>query len=104
MTVYKTASSEFGVGRGAVFLSTLRCVGFEQDLLQCPHTVFVGRYCTHSRDVGLRCERKWFELSLRHICSSLLCGLTNISPPNTFTPIGKWVLTRIKSLPEAHSS
>ena len=42
-----------------MFLSNLYCVGSEDNLLQCPHTVFVGTSCTHARDVGLYCERKY---------------------------------------------
>jgi deleted-in-malignant-brain-tumors protein 1 len=60
-TVY-TSSSTFGAGTDPVFLSDLQCVGSEANLLECRHSNFVqlgsNRYCTHSRDVGLRCERK----------------------------------------------
>ena len=50
--------SQFGEGSGPVFLSNLRCTGSEQTLLKCPNQFFVGSYCSHTRDVGLRCERK----------------------------------------------
>ena len=60
-TVY-SSSSTFGAGTGPVFLSDLNCVGSEDNLLQCRHSNFVqlatSSYCTHSRDVGLKCERK----------------------------------------------
>ena len=55
---YQTASSLYGEGSGPVFLSSLGCTGSEDNLLQCPHAVFVGTHCTHARDVGLRCERE----------------------------------------------
>lgn len=58
LVLYQTASSTFGTGSGPVFFSNIGCSGSEQHLLECPKTVFVGTYCTHSRDVGLKCERK----------------------------------------------
>ena len=60
-TVY-ASSSTFGAGTGPVFLSDLRCVGSEANLLECSNFNFVqlasNDHCTHSRDVGLRCERE----------------------------------------------
>ena len=41
-----------------MFLADIRCSGSEDNLLECPRNVFVGIECTHSRDVGLRCQRK----------------------------------------------
>ena len=58
---YSTASSTFGQGIGPVFLSNLYCDGTESSLLNCSRTVFVGSYCTHDRDVGVRCERKYYQ-------------------------------------------
>ena len=61
ITVY-TSSSTFGAGTDPVFLSDLQCVGSEINLLECRNSNFIqlanNDYCTHSRDVGLRCERK----------------------------------------------
>ena len=61
ITVY-TSSSTFGAGTDPIFLSDLQCVGSEANLLECRNSNFIqlvnNRYCTHSRDVGLRCERK----------------------------------------------
>ena len=31
----------------------------ELDIVECPHTVFVGTHCVHSRNVGATCERKY---------------------------------------------
>ena len=60
-TVY-TSSSTFGSGIGPVFLSDLGCTGSEANLLKCRHSNFIqlgtSDYCAHSRDVGLKCERK----------------------------------------------
>ena len=51
-----TTSSKFGPGNGPVFLSNIQCIGSEEDLLECRNTLIVGSYCTHGRDVGVRCE------------------------------------------------
>ena len=60
-TVY-TSSSTFGTGIGPVFLTDLFCTGSEASLIECRHSKVVqlgtNNFCTHSRDVGLRCERK----------------------------------------------
>ena len=58
LTVYQTASTLFGQGSGPIFLANIRCSGSEMSLLDCPRTVFVGVECTHSRDVGVKCQRK----------------------------------------------
>lgn len=58
VTVYIRASTLFGPGSGPVFLADVRCGGSETSLLECRGTVFVGTECTHSRDVGVRCQRK----------------------------------------------
>ena len=60
--VVYTSSSTFGPGNGPVFLSNLQCIGSEENLLECRNTLFVGRYCTHERDVGLRCEGKVIDI------------------------------------------
>lgn len=56
--VYQTISSTFGEGSGPVFLTNLGCQGSESSLLNCSTSVFVGSYCTHGRDVGVKCECK----------------------------------------------
>lgn len=57
----------FGQGRDPVFLSDLGCAGTENELLECPSTPFVGRLCTHGRDVGVRCEGQLFYYVLSSI-------------------------------------
>ena len=54
-------SFQFGraSSNGAIFLSNVMCTGSEPNLLECPHTVFVGTHCVHNRDVGATCERKY---------------------------------------------
>ena len=61
MIVYPPAAWSFGMGSGPVFLANIGCVGSEQNLLECSKTALVGTYCTHSRDVGVRCQRKLYE-------------------------------------------
>ena len=58
ITVYRTAATLFGQGSGPIFFTNVHCSGTEMNLLECPRTTFVGTACTHSRDVGLRCQRK----------------------------------------------
>ena len=54
-----TTASTFGLGSGPIFLSDVHCTGSEATLLDCRHTtISLGSYCTHSRDVGVRCEGK----------------------------------------------
>ena len=52
----------FGTGIDPIVLSDLGCTGPESNLLQCRNTDFIqlgsNAYCSHSRDVGIRCERK----------------------------------------------
>ena len=58
---YQTATSTFGEGSGPIFLTNFGCDGSEASLLSCSNTVFIGSYCTHGRDVGVRCERKYYD-------------------------------------------
>ena len=52
-----TTASVFGPGSGPVFLADIHCTGSEATLLHCPHSeILLGSYCTHNRDVGVRCE------------------------------------------------
>ena len=56
-TVTTRTSSIYGPGTGPVFLANTRCIGTEATLLECRHTaISIGLYCTHDRDVGVRCE------------------------------------------------
>ena len=73
--------SQFGEGSGPVFLSNLLCTGSEQTLLKCHNQIFVGSYCSHTRDVGLRCERKLVKCLIAnnsaiqpHLCN--ICTFT----------------------------
>ena len=64
----------FGPGNGPVFLSNIQCTGAEEDLLNCQNTLFVGSYCTHGRDVGVRCEGTSVQVCPNtYIISEILC-------------------------------
>ena len=54
VTVY--SSSPFGQGNGPIFFTDVGCSGSETSLLMCSRNVFGVTSCTHSRDVGLKCE------------------------------------------------
>lgn len=59
-----TTASTFGLGSGPVFLSDVHCTGSEATLLDCRHTaIALGSYCTHNRDVGVRCEGEFKLMS-----------------------------------------
>ena len=47
----------FGSGSGTIFLDNLGCSGSEANLLDCTHAS--GSTCTHSKDVGVRCQGKF---------------------------------------------
>ena len=48
----------YGQGTGPVLLRNVACDGAETNLLECQKSYFVASYCTHERDVGLKCEGK----------------------------------------------
>lgn len=44
-------------GRGLILLDEVQCRGTEANLLTCTHSVWGQHDCSHSEDVGVRCER-----------------------------------------------
>ena len=54
-TAYSAAST-FGQGTGPILFTDLHCSGSEHSLLACHKSVFGVTSCTHSHDVGLKCE------------------------------------------------
>ena len=51
-------NAHFGSGTGSLLLNILGCTGTEANLLSCYHRGIgvVGSNCTHSGDVGVRCQ------------------------------------------------
>lgn len=44
-------------GRGLILLDEVQCQGTEASLLACTHSEWGQHDCSHSEDVGVRCER-----------------------------------------------
>ena len=55
LTVYHS-STQFGQGTGPILFTNIGCSGTESTLLECSRSVFGVTSCTHSRDVGVKCE------------------------------------------------
>ena len=54
----------FGIGEGPIYLSGIHCHGSEERLVNCSRNLENLANCTHSQDVGVRCQG---------IVPSLLC-------------------------------
>ena len=48
------SSSHFGPGTGSIVLNSVRCLGSERRLIDCPSGAVTYR-CNHNRDAGVRC-------------------------------------------------
>ena len=55
VTVY-SSSTQFGRGTGPILFTNIGCSGSESSLLECSRSVFGVTSCTHSGDVGVKCE------------------------------------------------
>ena len=55
LTIY-TSSTQFGQGIGPIFFTNIGCSGSESSLLECSRSVFGVTSCTHSQDIGVKCE------------------------------------------------
>ena len=64
---YPTAT-HYGSGTGLIFLSSIDCLGNETSLLECTYSPFHS--CSHTLDVGVKCEGMAF-----HAQSVLIQGL-----------------------------
>ena len=52
--------ASFGAGEGPIYLTGVRCLGNEADLLDCPSSgVGVHLGCPHSQDAGAYCTGEW---------------------------------------------
>ena len=54
----------FGKGSGPILLDNLFCNSRETRLIDCPSNTIGVHNCFHSRDAGLRCQRKFLYASL----------------------------------------
>uniref|UniRef100_A0A1X7TYN8 SRCR domain-containing protein n=1 Tax=Amphimedon queenslandica TaxID=400682 RepID=A0A1X7TYN8_AMPQE len=52
---YGTAS-EFGQGSGPILMSLTHCSGQESHLSNCSYSPLIPSYCSHTYDVGVKCE------------------------------------------------
>ena len=71
LTIY--TSSTFGQGTGPIFFTNIGCSGTESRLLQCSRSVFGVTSCTHSRDVGVKCEGNEQQSAELAQASSTIC-------------------------------
>ena len=67
-TIYHR-STQFGQGTGPIFFTNIGCSGTESSLLECSRSVFDVTSCTHSGDVGVKCEgNDLLEQQRHHKC------------------------------------
>ena len=48
----------YGRGTGRILLDNLLCNGRETRLIDCPHNGIGVHNCVHSKDAGIKCQRK----------------------------------------------
>ena len=66
-SVTYTTATQFGQGTGPILMSVVRCSGQESNLLDCPYRRFPYSTCSHSFDVGVKCEGKLYYSSKYYI-------------------------------------
>ena len=59
-SVTYTTATQFGQGTGPILMSVVGCSGQESNLLDCPYQPFPYSTCSHSFDVGVKCEGKLY--------------------------------------------
>ena len=57
-SVTYTTATQFGQGTSPILMSVVKCSGQESNLLDCPYRPFLYSTCSHSFDVGVKCEGK----------------------------------------------
>ncbi|XP_019853225.1 PREDICTED: deleted in malignant brain tumors 1 protein [Amphimedon queenslandica] len=55
-SVAYTTASEFGQGSGPILISSIQCSGQESHLINCSYSPLIPSYCSHTYDVGVKCE------------------------------------------------
>lgn len=50
-----TGTASFGNGSGPIFIESLRCDGNERTILECTEINMRRQFCSHDRDVSVRC-------------------------------------------------
>ena len=48
-------AAAFGRGEGQIWMNDVRCTGNENNLMECRHSRWGTRYCSHSEDAGVKC-------------------------------------------------
>ena len=82
------SSNEFGEGSGPFAFNSVQCSGQESLLADCRHGISL-RYCTHSREVGVRCQQRTSEwLAERERVGYYTC--------NTFKQEAKCLFTHVQ--------
>ena len=81
-SVTYTTSTQFGQGTGPILMSVVKCSGQESNLLDCPYQPFPYSSCSHSYDVGVKCEGKLYysgKQLIYYFAFSSLCKWYNTS-------------------------
>ena len=60
-SVAYTNANQYGQGTGPILMSNVGCTGTESRVLDCSYYPF--HECTHSYDVGIKCEGKCYCIS-----------------------------------------
>ncbi|XP_011408605.2 PREDICTED: deleted in malignant brain tumors 1 protein-like [Amphimedon queenslandica] len=55
-SVAYTRASVFGQGSGPILISSIQCSGQESHLINCSYSPIIPSYCSHTYDVGVKCE------------------------------------------------
>ena len=61
-SVTYTTATQFGQGTGPILMSVVECSGQESNLLNCSYRPFPYSTCSHSFDVGVKCEGKLYSV------------------------------------------